>query len=59
MEKFYEVLENPLFANIKVAEYKVLMTCINGNIRKFSSDDYIFLAGSEISYVGDCAHRRD
>ena len=53
MEKFYEVLEkNPLFANIKVAEYKVLMTCINGNIRKFSSDDYIFLAGSEISYVG-------
>ncbi|WP_373482688.1 Crp/Fnr family transcriptional regulator [Acetobacterium sp.] len=53
MEKFYGTLEkSPLFDNIKADEFKVLMTCINGNIRKFSSDDYVFLAGSQISFVG-------
>ncbi|MBU4439651.1 MAG: Crp/Fnr family transcriptional regulator [Acetobacterium sp.] len=53
MEKFYAVMEKcPLFENIKEDEYKKLMTCINGHIKKFSSDDYVFLAGSQISFVG-------
>lgn len=53
MEKFYAVMGKcPLFDNIKADDYKTLMSCINAHVKKFNADDYIFLAGSQISYVG-------
>ena len=53
MEEFYAVIKKcPLFENIKEEEYKTLMTCINGHVKKQTGDDYIFLAGSQINFIG-------
>lgn len=53
MEQFYPVIAQcPLFDMVNRDEYQNLMTCINANIRKYNSDDYVILAGSQIAFVG-------
>lgn len=53
MEAVYPMLEKcPLFDQIREAEYKALITCMKAHLRKFSQDDYVFLAGSQINYIG-------
>lgn len=53
MEDINRMLEAcPLFDQIKTDEYEKMMACIKGHIRKFAQDDYVFLAGSEIDFIG-------
>jgi CRP/FNR family transcriptional regulator, dissimilatory nitrate respiration regulator len=53
MEQFNTVLSKcPLFTNIKENEYKILLSCINSHTKDFQSNEYIFLAGDKINYVG-------
>lgn len=53
MEQYYPILSKcPLFENIKVEEYKILLTCINSYVKNCSSNEYLILSGNVVSYVG-------
>ena len=54
MEEHYEsVLKKcSLFRNIKEHEIASLVQCLGAKVRPFPSDDYVFLSGEEINYVG-------
>lgn len=53
MEQLYPILKNcPLFSNIREDQYPVLLTCINSYTRSFHSNEYVFLAGNQVNYVG-------
>lgn len=53
MKEYYPVLTKcPLFKNIKVDEYNVLLSCINSNTKSFRSGEYIFLSGDKINNLG-------
>lgn len=53
MDEFNYILSKcPLFKDIKENDYNSLFTCINSYIKNFKNDEYIFLEGSEINYVG-------
>jgi len=53
LEQFYPVLlKCSLLKNIKENEYSALLQCINSHTKKFQANEYIFLTGDNISYVG-------
>ena len=53
MEQFHPILSKcSLFKNIKQTEYSTLLQCINYHKKKFQTNEYVFLAGDEVSYVG-------
>jgi len=53
LEQFYPaLLKCSLFKNIKQDEYSSLLQCINYHTKKFQTNEYVFLAGDKISYVG-------
>ncbi len=41
-----------LFENIKEEEFKGLLGCINSFTKTYQSNEYIFLSGDEINYIG-------
>jgi CRP-like cAMP-binding protein len=52
-EEYYCVLSKcSLFETIKETEYRALLSCINSYIKTYEGDEYVFLAGNEINYVG-------
>lgn len=53
MEQFYPVLKNcALFRNIGQTEFGALMKCLDAQVKSFHSEEYVFLAGEEINFVG-------
>lgn len=53
MEKYYPVLKRcALFYGIEETSLESLIKCMNAQIRKFGPEDYVFLSGDEINYVG-------
>ena len=53
MEQFYPILlKCSLLKNIKQDEYHSLLQCINSHTKKFQTNEYVFLSGDTISYVG-------
>ena len=53
MEQFYPILlKCSLFKNINQNEYSALLQCINYHTKKYQTNEYVFLAGDSINYVG-------
>ena len=53
MEEFYPILlKCSLFKNIKQNDYSSLLQCINFHTKNFLTNEYVFLAGDKINYVG-------
>ena len=53
MEQYYPVLlKCSLLKNIKQNEYHSLLQCINYHTKKFQTNEYVFMAGDNINYVG-------
>lgn len=53
MEQYYPVLKKcALFRKIGEKELGSLIKCLDAQVRSFRSEDYIFLSGDEINYVG-------
>ena len=53
MEKYYpSLLKCPLFSNISEHDFPTLLFCINASLRKYKNDEYLFLAGDEVNYIG-------
>lgn len=53
MNEFNYILSKcSLFQEIKESDYDSLFTCINSYTKNYKSDEYIFLEGSEVNYVG-------
>lgn len=53
MEQYYNVLANcPLFRDIELSDYAHILHCLNVNIKKLKSDDYVFLFGDQVDSVG-------
>ena len=42
----------PLFMQIEPQSYSALLSCVNASEKTFSTNESIFLAGSQINYVG-------
>lgn len=48
-----EILANcPLFMQIEPQSYSALLSCVNASEKTFSTNESVFLAGSQINYVG-------
>lgn len=53
MEEFYPIFSKcPLLTNIKENEYDALFHCINTHIKNFRPNEYIFLTGNTVNYIG-------
>ncbi|MDF2485456.1 MAG: hypothetical protein K0R46_1624 [Herbinix sp.] len=53
MEEYYPILKScALFRNIGEKEFGQLMRCMDAQIRSHKAEDYVFLAGDEINYIG-------
>ncbi len=53
MEKYIPVLKKcALFRNMDESELGSLLKCLGAQVRSFAAEEYIFLAGDEINYVG-------
>jgi len=53
LEQYYPVLlKCSLLKNIKQNEYHSLLQCINYHTKKFQTNEYVFMAGDNINYVG-------
>lgn len=53
MEPMIQILKKcTLFADIKETQYQSLLTCIQAYTKTFQTNDYIFLIGEEVNYVG-------
>lgn len=53
MERLFPILKKcALFTDIKEAQYKSLLTCIQAYTKTYQTNDYVFLIGEEINYVG-------
>jgi len=53
MEKYYPILKNcALFRNIGEKEFANLMRCLGAQIKSMQADEYVFLAGDEVNYIG-------
>ena len=53
MEQYYPVLKKcALFRTIGEKELGSLIKCLDAQVRSFHSEDYVFLSGDEINYVG-------
>lgn len=53
MENFYSVLQKcPLFKEIRVEDYTLLLSCIQSHIKNYKAKEYIFLTGDTIHQVG-------
>ena len=53
MNSLNNILTNcSLFYNINPADFSSLLTCIHSYTKKYQPDEYIFLSGDQINYVG-------
>lgn len=53
MEQFYPVLKNcALFRNIGETEFGHLMHCLGAQVKTHPAEDYLFLSGDEINFIG-------
>ena len=53
METYYPVIAKcPLFQEIEFAQFHVLFPCIQSHTKRFTQNEYIVLAGSELNFVG-------
>lgn len=53
MEQYIPVLKKcALFRHIEEKEIRPLLGCLGAQVKSFSADDYVFLAGDEINAVG-------
>lgn len=53
MEQFYPIFRKcALFRGIEESNYKHLMSCLGVQVKGFDEDEFLFLAGDEISQVG-------
>lgn len=53
MQKYMDILlKVQLFAEIKEQDLSGLLTCLNVQIKKFEKDEFIFISGTEVSFVG-------
>lgn len=53
MEKYIPVLKKcALFRNMEESELVSLLKCLGAQVKSFAAEEYIFLSGDEINYVG-------
>ncbi len=53
MEQYYPVLKRcSLFYGIEEDQLGNLLKCLNAQLKKYHTDEYIFLSGDEINYIG-------
>jgi CRP-like cAMP-binding protein len=53
MEKYMDILSNcSLFTHIKKENYDSLLSCLTTYTKSYKADEYIFLAGDQVNYVG-------
>lgn len=53
MEKYNKVLSQcALFRGIKSEDIGQLLSCLNSNTKKYMDEQYVFLSGSEVNYIG-------
>ena len=53
MKEYFSVLKNcSLLKNIEVDNFTKLFACVNAKIKTYSSNEYVFIAGDKINYIG-------
>lgn len=53
MKEYIAVLTKcPLFRNIDPEDMGSLLSCLNYSSKSYKSDEYVFLAGNEVNYIG-------
>lgn len=53
MEQYYPILNQcPLFRNIGEVEFGHLMKCLGAQVKHYSAEEYVFLAGDQINHIG-------
>ncbi len=53
MEQYYPVIKNcALFRRIEEKEFGHLMKCLGAQVKSFQAEEYVFLAGDEINFIG-------
>jgi CRP-like cAMP-binding protein len=53
MEQYYSILEEcALFRGINGVEFGHLMQCLGAQVKSFQEEEYIFLSGDKVNYVG-------
>lgn len=53
IKNYYSILKkSPLFTRIKDDDLESMLTCLGANIKEYSKNEIIFLAGSEITSMG-------
>jgi CRP-like cAMP-binding protein len=53
MDKYFAVLKKcVLFRNIREEDLGHLLNCLGARVRIFNEDEYVFLAGSVVNYIG-------
>jgi len=53
MEKYYPILNNcALFRQIEEVDLGNLLKCLGAQVKKYQAEDYVFIAGDEVNYVG-------
>ena len=53
MEKYYPILKNcSLFRQIEEVDLGNLLQCLNSQVKSYQAEDYLFMAGDEVNFVG-------
>jgi len=53
MEQYYPILKKcALFRNMGEKDFASLMNCLGAQIKSQEADEYVFLAGDEVNYIG-------
>lgn len=53
MEIDFNILEKcSIFREISKTDYKHILSCMNAQIKRYRADDYVFLTGDQVDYIG-------